>query len=327
MPSSRLRPTVSSSPTLWEPRSILNIDEDSRCVGYAPSRGRKCLMPLAQSSLYKVESLLNMLAAKQPDATCPDLQDTLRQLAGFTLCVRFHQGQNSTIVQKWTDRISEAFPRGVVQTTILHQHRDLESTSSRRPNTDSNIRQIASISTATESVPAEVESLRAIIRDAQRQLAELGYPIIVNDVLQSSLMPRQQTPSTSRPSRLLSRVSTSNISSLNLSPSSTSSSSTTSSSTTSTQPSSTHPATSPNQNTTATSRTYQRVPSRLPTTIVSVSRCARTHVPRRPLTEECSICYEDGFLSTQPISDLTSDELIELYWDEDVGHLRLQSQW
>jgi hypothetical protein len=97
----------------WNPKDVLQLCSDGRCVGHAPSKGRKCMMPIRQDNIRQREAISEDLARQQPDAAL--LSPTLRRLAGHGLCVKFHQDQVDEMVRKWTVRLRTAFPRGVVE--------------------------------------------------------------------------------------------------------------------------------------------------------------------------------------------------------------------
>jgi hypothetical protein len=91
----------------WDPESVLKLSLDGRCVGFAPSKRRKCRMPIPHNA-YRVETLLNDLAAQHPDPE--ELRPKLRRLAEHGLCMQFHQYQVDVMVNRWTRSLNEAFP-------------------------------------------------------------------------------------------------------------------------------------------------------------------------------------------------------------------------
>jgi hypothetical protein len=92
----------------WYPEDVLGLCLDGRCVGWAPSKGRKCRMPIRYENTQRVSTLLAGLAEQQPNPEL--LRRTLRRLAEHGLCVRFHQLQIDEMVEKWIGRIKVAFP-------------------------------------------------------------------------------------------------------------------------------------------------------------------------------------------------------------------------
>jgi hypothetical protein len=91
----------------WDPESVLKLSLDGRCVGFAPSKGRKCRMSILHNA-YRVETLLNDLAAQHPDPE--ELRPKLRRLAEHGLCYQFHQYQVNDMVNQWTRSLNEASP-------------------------------------------------------------------------------------------------------------------------------------------------------------------------------------------------------------------------
>lgn len=250
----------------WSPTEILQLCNDGRCVGYAPSKGRKCQMPIRYDNLKRVNSFVTEIATQEPDAQ--HLRPKLLRMAQYGLCMRYHQYQVDDMVDKWTSRIRRAFP----PVAAHHSHRNIERSaiSSRASSV-----QTRSTSSVASSVPdhSEIQTLQETIaamqetiRVAQRQLERLQY-----------------AP--------LSRVSTDDISTLRLSRSSTIQSVATARSE-SVRPVAPSPPV----------RTVQAQPPAMARVIEQTSgsvagRCTRAHVRRLPLDEECAICYDDVPLS------------------------------
>ncbi|KAF2476807.1 uncharacterized protein BDR25DRAFT_41267 [Lindgomyces ingoldianus] len=94
---------------LWDPSTTLDIINPSKgcltCVGYAPSCGRRCRNPINQANRASAYRLLEDLS--YIDASTTDINAKLHQLAGLTLCLRFHQGQKNDIVKKWCRKIDQ----------------------------------------------------------------------------------------------------------------------------------------------------------------------------------------------------------------------------
>ncbi|CAI6303486.1 unnamed protein product [Periconia digitata] len=91
----------------WDPTADLEIINPARghmtCVGYAPSCRRRCQNPINQANRASAHRLLESLS--YIDVSTTDISAQLRQLAGLTLCVRYHQGQNENMVRTWTKQI------------------------------------------------------------------------------------------------------------------------------------------------------------------------------------------------------------------------------
>ena len=93
---------------LWDPCATLGITNpvtgSFTCVGYAPSRGRRCQNPIAQHNRSCVYSTLESLAYRSPDS--PLVLYELRRIAGLALCRAYHQGQVQSVVAGWQHKIS-----------------------------------------------------------------------------------------------------------------------------------------------------------------------------------------------------------------------------
>jgi hypothetical protein len=268
------------------------------------------MMAIRYDNTKQCKSLVTEMAEQLPDAGL--LEPTLRRLAEHGLCVRFHQYQIDDMVRKWTRRILDAYPQGrirvdtiglerAVSTPTPHTSIFATSTSSTRsaptvPSSSSSVREESETRTLQDSIAAMQETIRI----AQRRL----------DVLQD------MSPATSA-STAVTRVSTSDISTL-YPPRPVIQSTTVSPRQTSRVPVSSpvvSNAPTITRDQAASSATQAPAPSRSPTmpstsTIPAIVRtesteqCTRTHVRRRPLNEECSICYDDRYLSDCDPADL-----------------------
>ncbi|KAH6664489.1 putative reticulocyte-binding protein 2 like protein a [Halenospora varia] len=92
---------------LWNPSKtleIINPDYDClTCVGYAPSRGRRCRNPIRADNRALITRTLDEIAYLPPNS--PAVMSRLRGIAGPALCVRYHQGQAETVVMQWQRKI------------------------------------------------------------------------------------------------------------------------------------------------------------------------------------------------------------------------------
>ncbi|KAH7066305.1 hypothetical protein BKA63DRAFT_159725 [Paraphoma chrysanthemicola] len=264
---------------LWSPNSILNLSQDGRCIGHAPSKGRKCLNPIRYENFKRVNSLVAEIATQEPDADL--LRSKLRRMAQHGLCVPLHQYQVDDVVDKWTSRIRDAFPPPPPAHRI-DRHTDRSVASSRASSIAP--RSVASVSSSRpdhseiQTLQETIAAMQETIRVAQRQLERLQYA----------------SPSVSS----LSRVDTDEISTLRLSRSSTMQSVTTTRSETIRPVAPTAPAWNTRVETTATTRVNQRSSGPVAT------RCSRIHVRRLPLDEECAICYDEEHLSERASEDI-----------------------
>jgi hypothetical protein len=93
----------------WDPIATLDIINPNRgcltCVGYAPSRGRRCYNPINYGN--RESAFLLLEALSEIDISKTDVTEKLHQLASLTLCIRYHQGQDYNVVQKWTRQIGQ----------------------------------------------------------------------------------------------------------------------------------------------------------------------------------------------------------------------------
>ncbi|OAL57391.1 hypothetical protein IQ07DRAFT_496712, partial [Pyrenochaeta sp. DS3sAY3a] len=101
--------TTSRTPTacvlapLWDPVAVLGLCGDGRCVGFAPSQRRKCRNPVAYHNVESFDQVVDMISTKRPDANL--LRLDLVRMAEYGLCVRNHQNQVESMVDKWSTLI------------------------------------------------------------------------------------------------------------------------------------------------------------------------------------------------------------------------------
>jgi len=99
---------------LWDPSKTLGIiNADSgyeciTCVGYAPSKRRRCLNPIRADNRQFITQTLDDIAYLPPDS--PAVLSKLRAIAGPALCVRYHQNQAQTVVLQWQRKIQQLRP-------------------------------------------------------------------------------------------------------------------------------------------------------------------------------------------------------------------------
>ncbi|KAF2876045.1 hypothetical protein BDV95DRAFT_603430 [Massariosphaeria phaeospora] len=108
MPALAPRPAAATPSIIWCPESTLQISNDCSCIGYAPSKRRRCTIRISQSNRSNVDAILYKISLREPEPEA--LRAQLLDLAHCALCVRYHQGQAVGIVDKWVARIQEAYP-------------------------------------------------------------------------------------------------------------------------------------------------------------------------------------------------------------------------
>ncbi len=90
----------------WDASNVLKVDPNSpsfTCVGYAPSKGRRCRNAIAAANCHEASKLLTQMSRLDPSSS--RLDDMLETLAPRLLCRRWHQNQAHSITEKWNDRI------------------------------------------------------------------------------------------------------------------------------------------------------------------------------------------------------------------------------
>lgn len=93
----------------WTPSDILtNIDNSScsiTCVGYAPSKGRRCHIAIAAANRQDAAKLLDQMS--KLNLSSSRIDGLLEQLAPRVLCKRYHQNQSSSMVSQWQDDLED----------------------------------------------------------------------------------------------------------------------------------------------------------------------------------------------------------------------------
>jgi len=89
-------------PLDWDLRKTLDIrpsvGEAFNCVGYAPSKGRRCLNTINISNRGTASQMLDRMDRSESVA---DVTKNLRELASRLLCIRNHQSDVETVYNKW----------------------------------------------------------------------------------------------------------------------------------------------------------------------------------------------------------------------------------
>jgi hypothetical protein len=100
----------------WDVRSVLEIHAEKQCIGWAPSKRRKCTCAISSQNWESLKSLTHKIGEQPPDAE--ELRSQLERLAYLGLCVRFHRGtQVASMVEKWTPKI-DAIARAAEHASI-----------------------------------------------------------------------------------------------------------------------------------------------------------------------------------------------------------------
>jgi hypothetical protein len=97
-------------PLEWDLRKTLNVrprsGEAFNCVGFAPSKGRRCLNPINISNRGTASRMLDRMDRSQ---SVSDIKKDLRELASLLLCIRNHQSQVETVYNNWERLVSEEY--------------------------------------------------------------------------------------------------------------------------------------------------------------------------------------------------------------------------
>ncbi|UPX12019.1 uncharacterized protein EKO05_0002597 [Ascochyta rabiei] len=101
--------SISTLDHQWEPQHVLDLQGDGRCVGLAPSKGRKCHNPISTTNLNIFDNIITELSRRPLDITL--LRPHLERLARCGLCLKNHQGQADDMVKKWSQAIEDAVRR------------------------------------------------------------------------------------------------------------------------------------------------------------------------------------------------------------------------
>lgn len=99
-------------PLDWDLRKTLDVrpsaGEAFNCVGFAPSKGRRCLNPINISNRGTASRMLDRMDRSESVA---DVTKNLKELASLLLCIRNHQSQVETVYNKWQRLVAEEYVR------------------------------------------------------------------------------------------------------------------------------------------------------------------------------------------------------------------------
>lgn len=103
-----------SSTPLWDPERLFKIKNpehsgDFTCVGWAPSKGRRCWNPIAYHNRVAAKQMLRDLSFVEPSKVAASEQQTqkLNTIAYYSLCRSYHQDQANKMVTKWMEILWE----------------------------------------------------------------------------------------------------------------------------------------------------------------------------------------------------------------------------
>ena len=99
---------------LWLPSEVLKLDlnsSDFTCIGYAPSKGRRCHNPIACANRQEAANILREMSTLDPHSK--RLDKRLEQLAPRLLCRRWHQNQAADMKTLWRREIDRYHPAAV----------------------------------------------------------------------------------------------------------------------------------------------------------------------------------------------------------------------
>jgi ribosome assembly protein YihI (activator of Der GTPase) len=277
-------PSRTRSSPLWDPQTVLKIDNMGRCAGWARTCGRNCANTIALRNQQNADCFMKAMSMKEPDSVT--LETDLYRLAGFVLCRRSHQDQADDMVEKWSARMERfAAAQEQIETTrrgrysasrassTVSDASSYSGTSSRsaRISTTSSIpssRSSTASSPASPSSPGpEVRAMQSMMSQHFERIAQLEATIAALTAQVSA--PAQTAPATGAgvPIQAASPSQTADA----------------------TQLVTQAPVPAPIEPTSPQSRASSS-PSPNPAT---APPCTLKHVRRRAIDEECPICQAD----------------------------------
>ena len=101
---------MASSNRLWNPSKILQLgkyspEESCTCVGYAPSKGRRCRNQIAAVNHEEARKMLERIS--RMDMVAADLEEDFEEIASLLSCRRWHQNQAAAMASKWYDAVEK----------------------------------------------------------------------------------------------------------------------------------------------------------------------------------------------------------------------------
>ncbi|KAM0797364.1 hypothetical protein BDR22DRAFT_465115 [Usnea florida] len=104
---------------VWSPIEVLQLDLNSSgftCIGYAPSKGRRCHNPIACANRQEAANILREMSMLDPHSK--RLGKRLEELASRLLCRRWHQNQATDMKTLWRRQIDRHYPATVCTATV-----------------------------------------------------------------------------------------------------------------------------------------------------------------------------------------------------------------
>ncbi|KAL9133409.1 MAG: hypothetical protein Q9175_005408 [Cornicularia normoerica] len=89
---------------LWVPKDVLRVDLSSlTCVGYVPSKGRRCHNHIAAASSQEADNLLFQMSTM--NISDPRVDNALEPLARLLICKQGYQDQVAVVATRWRNQI------------------------------------------------------------------------------------------------------------------------------------------------------------------------------------------------------------------------------
>ena len=160
----------------WDAAEVLKIQNIFTCVGYAPSKRRKCQNPIAAAKRAWASEILDRVENK--DVVTTSVKRDLEELAPRLLCQRYHQGQASTMVNGWLAKVEN------LKAERMHQRNEVaalsrmtsEAESTRVRLSRSQAVPISNPSTTSTRVPEPVAAQLPATPRRQSQVQQLPSP-------------------------------------------------------------------------------------------------------------------------------------------------------
>lgn len=290
----------STMPQPWNPAEVLQIENDKRCVGFAPSKGRKCQNPINQGNFARCVAILAEMSRMEPNVHV--LKLLLERLAEHALCVRYHRDQADAMVKKWSAKIREAAVATEEEQNELEEEEEDEVTYSYSSYTLSMTTavRLSHLSTRNHVDDIPLHNPYTDQRERQQTPQRLSSAPNARRSTSNIPVPTPRLPTSSRFTTTTYNTTPDRVH-IPTPPSSTRSASD--------RPPQTHITIPPNsprplqhEHTHRSSHNTNRASPPTTSTSTPPRHCQITHVRRLPIEAECPVCYDS--IST------SSDELV-----------------